>query len=332
MSLFLGVDGGGTKTALCLLAPDGRVAGTAVVRGCYATGSQPAGAPGGPALVAAVLTEGVAAVCAAAGAAVGDVTSAFFGLPGYGEVAADVPALDAVGRTVLGHDRHRCDNDVVCGWAGSLGGVDGIHVVAGTGSIAHGEWSGVRTRTGGWGEVFGDEGSGYWIGVRGLQAASRMSDGRAPEGPLLGLLREHLSLDSDLDLVDVVLARWRADRGRIAALAPLVVDAARRGDERCAALLDEAGAELALLADAARRRLHVGGATVPVSWSGGVLAADEVRTAMVGHLQALGGLEVRAPRFSPVVGAALLAARLAGTPLAPDALRCLEQRPEAVAG
>jgi N-acetylglucosamine kinase-like BadF-type ATPase len=327
VSLFLGVDGGGTKTALCLLTPQGRVAGSAVVRSSYYLTGQPADAPGGAALVAEVLAEGVGAVCAAAGAVPADISFAFLGLPGYGEVAADVPALDAVGRAVLGHDRYRCGNDMVCGWAGSLGGVDGINVVAGTGSIAYGEWDGARARCGGWGEVFGDEGSGYWIGVRGLQAFSRMSDGRSPAGPLLDLLRRHLSLSSDLDLVDVVLTRWRAGRTRIAALSPVVVDAARHGDRQAGAILADAGAELALLVEAARRRLVAGREVeggVPVSYSGGVLEAEEVRAAMVERLAALGGFDVRAPRFSPVLGAALHAARLSGAPLAPSALERLQ--------
>ncbi|HEY7009469.1 MAG TPA: hypothetical protein VH395_11040 [Jatrophihabitantaceae bacterium] len=50
--------------------------------------------------------------------------------------------LDAMPRTALGHDRYRCDNDMVCGWAGTLGGEDGINVVAGTGSIGYGAWRG----------------------------------------------------------------------------------------------------------------------------------------------------------------------------------------------
>ena len=50
-----------------------------------------------------------------------DIDAAFFGLPGYGEASGDIEQLDAVPRGVLGHDRYSCDNDMVCGWAGSLG-------------------------------------------------------------------------------------------------------------------------------------------------------------------------------------------------------------------
>lgn len=58
--------------------------------------------------------------------------------------------------------------------------------------MAYGEHAGRRARTGGWGQVFGDEGSAHWIAVRGLAAFSKMSDGRAARGPLHQLLREHL--------------------------------------------------------------------------------------------------------------------------------------------
>ncbi len=52
---------------------------------------------------------------------------------------------------------YTCNNDMVCGWAGSLAGSDGINVISGTGSMTHGERLGVGRRVGGWGELFGDE-------------------------------------------------------------------------------------------------------------------------------------------------------------------------------
>ncbi len=96
--------------------------------------------------------------------------------------------------------RYRCGNDMVCGWAGALAGEDGINVVCGTGSIAYGEYRGRTARSGGWGELFGDEGSAYWIAREGLTLFSRMSDGRAPRGALYEILRRHFSLQDDLDL------------------------------------------------------------------------------------------------------------------------------------
>ena len=324
MTVFLGVDGGGTKTALCLVAGDGTVLADTVVRSCYYLTGPAGDEPRDVSFVAEVLAEGVTAVCAAAGTTPDRIAFAFFGLPGYGELTADVPALDAVPSTVLGHRRYRCGNDMVCGWAGSLGGEDGINVVAGTGSIAYGQWRGAQARAGGWGELFGDEGSGYWIAVRGLQLFSRMSDGRARPGPLHALMRRELGLAEDLDVIGLVLTRWGGRRDRVAGLAPIVVAAARAGDEQAATVLTDAGRELALLVAATRRRLlpDPSGAhqVVPVSCSGGVVAADEVRGPFGARLAELGRYDLRAARFTPVLGAALLAARLAGTPLSEEAL------------
>ena len=73
---------------------------------------------------------------------------------------------------------------MVCSWAGSLACADGISVIAGTGSMAYGEYAGRQARCGGWGELIGDEGSAYWIAREGMNLFSRMSDGRAARGPL----------------------------------------------------------------------------------------------------------------------------------------------------
>jgi N-acetylglucosamine kinase-like BadF-type ATPase len=95
---------------------------------------------------------------------------------------------------LLGNGRFACGNDMICGWAGSLGCEDGINIVAGTGSIGYGERQGESARVGGWGEAFGDEGSAHWIAIQGLALFSRMSDGRMARGPLYDRVVEAFSL------------------------------------------------------------------------------------------------------------------------------------------
>jgi N-acetylglucosamine kinase-like BadF-type ATPase len=255
-----------------------------------------------------------------------DIRYAFFGLPTYGEVSGDVPTLDAMPKEILGHSRYACGNDMVCGWAGSLGGVDGINVVSGTGSITYGERLGRGARVGGWGDLFGDEGSAYWISIKGLNAFTRMSDGRLPVGPLYEALRTHLELVADLDLVDVVLNRWQGGRSEIAALSRIVANAAEIGDECAAQILSEAVDELVNLVDTTRRMLGFDPKEkVRVSYSGGIFS---VRSIVDGFEAALEDLhdryELRKPLYSPVIGAAIYAARLAGEPLDAETLDQLE--------
>ena len=315
MRRYLGVDGGGTKTAFVLLTDAGDILAETVGDGAYYFTE-------GLGLVDRVLAAGVTEVCREAGVVPGDIDRAFFGLPTYGEVSADVAALDAAPRGVLGHDRYSCDNDMVCGWAGSLAGADGINVISGTGSMTYGENGGRGLRVGGWGELFGDEGSGYWVAVRGLEAFSRMSDGRLPAGPLQDALREALDLDADLDAVDVVLNRWQGDRGRIAALSRPVVAAAGSGDEVAAGIVRDAAAQLVELVDATRRGLGFApDESVTVSYSGGMFGVPALLASFEEALAARHPQdELRTPAFGPAVGAALYAARQDGHPLGDDAL------------
>ncbi|WP_138945343.1 N-acetylglucosamine kinase [Plantibacter sp. M259] len=321
MSLFLGVDGGGSKTAFVLLDDGGHVVAEAQTASCYYFDD-------GIELVGRILTEGVAAVTSWAGVEASDIDQAFLGLPGYGEVSSDLDRLNAIPGEVLGHGRYSCDNDMVCGWAGSLGAVDGINVISGTGSMTYGERRGRGHRVGGWSELFGDEGSAYWIAARGLNAFTRMSDGRLPRGPLYDLMKARVGITSDLDVIDVVMNRWKGQRGRIADLAKTVVAAAEQGDEVAARILADASGELAEIVEATRVELGFNGdEVVPVSYSGGVFSAEPVRS---GFEQAIAALparyELRAPLFGPAIGAALHAAKRAGSPLSPEALEALRSR------
>jgi N-acetylglucosamine kinase-like BadF-type ATPase len=303
--LFLGVDGGGTKTRFALMA-DGAVLADATLGTTY---HPDVGVDG----VRAVLTQGVAEVLTRAGADASRIAHAFFGLPAHGEDSAVTPALDALPAAILGHGRYTVDNDMVCGWAGSLGAEDGMNIVAGTGSIGYGQRCGHAARAGGWGEAFSDEGSAYWIAMQGLNAYSRMSDGRLPRGPLHALVNEKLGLANDLDLCAHVYGANAKTRGELAQFSPLVARAAEAGDEAAHAIFRRAGRELAQIAEALRRKLGFDPAEpVKLSYSGGAFAAGDLL--LVPFREALDDtgarFDLRRPLHEPHIGAALYAARL----------------------
>jgi N-acetylglucosamine kinase-like BadF-type ATPase len=317
MACFLGVDGGGSKTAFALIDGTGQVLARATApTSYYFNSSSP---DEGFRAVERVLTQGLTDVCRQARVTTADIDGAFFGIPGYGEASTDLARLDALPAGVLGHDRYRCDNDMVCGWAGSLACQDGINVISGTGSMTYGERRGVGHRVGGWGELFGDEGSAYWIATQGLNAFSRMSDGRLAPGPLHALLRERLGLDADLDAVSLVIDRWSGNRGSIAALATTVCAAARAGDATATGILSAAVAELVTLVDTTRTRIgFTAGETVPVSYSGGMFSDPDFLAMFVAALgEQPAAYDLRRPLLDPALGAALYAARHSGHQLSP---------------
>jgi N-acetylglucosamine kinase-like BadF-type ATPase len=320
MAHYLGVDGGGSKTALALIDDTGRLIARAAAPTSYYFND-------GFDIVEQTLTQGVTEICTQAGIATSDIDAAFFGLPGYGEASGDIEALNAVPAGVLGHDRYSCDNDMVCGWAGSLAGEDGINVISGTGSMTYGERQGVGHRVGGWGELFGDEGSAYWIAAQGLNAFSRMSDGRLPHGPLHQLMKDRLQIAGDLDAVSLVIDTWKGNRSSIAALATTVCEAARSGDEASNRILSVGADELVTLIDTTRTLVgFTEQETVPVSYSGGMFSDDGFLSLFVSALQgAPAKYDLQRPRLDPAVGAALYAAKHSGHPLSPDAVQQLSE-------
>ena len=315
--MFLGVDGGGTKTAFALIDRQGQVLARNEQSSAYYLEVGMEGA-------ADVLARGCAGLFAAAGVTANDIAFAFFGLPAYGEDRAVQAQLDALPRAVLGYGRYLCDNDMVCSWAGSLACADGISVIAGTGSMAYGRIDGQGARAGGWGELFSDEGSAYWIARAGLALFSRMSDGRAPRGPLHGLLRTRLALQDDLDLCQVVYGELKGERSKVAALSRLVSEAAALGDAQAVAILESAALEVAALVDAVRGQLGVDpGTEVTVSYSGGLFGVEGPLRAPFARVLAAsnaGAYRLIAPRLPPVLGAAVYAAHQVGIPLNPAAL------------
>lgn len=147
----------------------------------------------------------------------------------------------------------------------------GILLIAGTGSIAWGRSpAGTMRRCGGWGPVFGDEGSGSWIGRKALQVIAAAHDGREPETALTGAVLTALELDDVTAIIPWAASATPAD---LAALAPAVLSAAEVGDLRANTVVTMAVEELALHIRALARDLFVDErAGIPVAMHGGLLA------------------------------------------------------------
>jgi glucosamine kinase len=146
----------------------------------------------------------------------------------------------------------------------------GILLIAGTGSIAWGRSADGRIeRVGGWGQLLGDEGSGYAIGLAALRAAVRMHDGRGVSTSLVARIVAVTGLTALSDLI-----RWTdgASKGAIAALAPVVFDAARQGDVAAAEIAAVAAHELADQVEALYRRLAPWPEPPRIALAGGLLS------------------------------------------------------------
>lgn len=197
--------------------------------------------------------------------------------------------------------------------SGTFGG-PGIGLIAGTGAVTVAQTArGERLQRGGWGYLVGDEGSGYWIGMRTIQSAARMLDGRGPGTVLLEQVQSHFH-ESDLKTVAWRIYGGELDRPEIAALAPTVLHAAEEGDVVAATILDAAAEELGLLVEAtARAAAFTEEREMVIVATGGVLRPENAlwsRLSALIHYR-LPEYRLIAPRFPPVIGAFILALQLA---------------------
>jgi len=163
------------------------------------------------------------------------------------------------------------------------------------------------------------------VATRGLNAFSRMSDGRLPRGPLYDLLKQRLEIAGDLDAVSLVIDTWKGSRGSIAALATTVCQAAQKGDTAASQIVADAVAELVTLVETTRTLVgFTDGETVPVSYSGGMFSDTGLLDGFTSAMHALpAAYDLRQPLLDPAVGAALYAAKHSGHPLSAASVKQL---------
>lgn len=300
MKWFVGVDGGGTKTEFVVSHEDATPILNQRNTGCS---YQSIGIDATVALIA----EGVKESLAAAGAPIEDCAGCCAGVPCYGEnTEADLMLLEKL-RAALDPIPIYLTNDVEVGWAGALECQEGIHIVAGTGSIALGRGADKKTaRSGGWVEFFGDEGSCYWVGREAMSLFSKEADGRAPRGALYDEVRQVYQLGDDYRFVDVVLRDIAPHRERVAAFQRCALRAAKKGDTAVIRIYEAAADELALMAQAIKQKLVFTPGVTPVSYSGGLFKSGElILQPLRSKVEAI-GCTLQEPKRSAAEGALIL--------------------------
>jgi N-acetylglucosamine kinase-like BadF-type ATPase len=229
------------------------------------------------------------------------------GVAGVDRAAVSRPLLAWL-RKAIPARHHLLATDAAIALDAALGTAAGMIVVSGTGSIAYGRnHRGETLRAGGWGASFDDPGSGYDLGRKAIMAALCDFDGRGEHTVLTSRICRALHLS---DITQIVLKKL--DTKQVAALFPLVAEAARQGDRVARRLCVQAGGDLAQLALALARRLGRRG-VLPVVCAGGVFrSSPTLRRSFARYLrQRLLSARVRLLQREPVEGALAMARKLA---------------------
>lgn len=127
---------------------------------------------------------------------------------------------------------------------GAQNAMQGIILIAGTGSICFGvNEKGERHRTGGFGHLIDDEGSGYYIGRELLSVLVQAEDGRTADTMIPELVYKQLGLGTVQEVIGFVYDK-NTTKKDIAALAPVMTAACGLGDAQALKLAEQCAAGL----------------------------------------------------------------------------------------
>jgi len=258
----LGIDAGGTKTVCHLADEHGALIAEARAGGANL---QAAGELEVEKVLHDVMAEAIgprelvpAAIC--------------LGIAGV-DRPEDSTVVAGIMRRIGAHARTVVVNDALVALEAGAPGAPGVVIISGTGSIAYGRNArNEGARSGGWGHVLGDEGSGYWIGRAALRAVLREADRRGPRTALTPLLLQHFGVSEAQHLIHEVYQNTLRPAA-IGSLARSVQTAFSGGDEAASGILRAAADELESSGVSVARRLGMSDEVFPFILAGGIFRA-----------------------------------------------------------
>jgi N-acetylglucosamine kinase-like BadF-type ATPase len=269
-NLYLGVDGGGTKTQIVLIDEDKNL----VCEG-FSGASNPLRV--GVETAISNVIKALDSTCDKAQISRGDIVSATLGLAGVRRSDLRQRIRERVG-DILGIKKIEVVTDAEIALYGTTLGKAGVVVIAGTGSICYGKNdAGEYATAGGWGPIAGDEGGGSTIARHALQAIAKATDGRGKPTILSEAGIEYFRTSTPENLL-IAIYSPQIDNARIAGFARYVAEAAQEGDEIAIEILKEAGFELGLAAFAVIKKLKLERKKVPVGYVGSIFKVGALLT------------------------------------------------------
>lgn len=268
--LFLGVDGGGTKTHAVLLNAQKQVV------------SEGFSGPSNPLRVGIETAVGnirsaVISACDAVLISPSDIVCASLGLAGVRRLDLREQVRNRISQK-LGFKKVTVVTDAEIALYGTTLGKPGLVIISGTGSICFGKDDKGNTATaGGWGPIAGDEGGGVSIAKQALQAIAKALDGRGRETKLKDVAAEYFRASTPEDLI-VAIYSPQMDNRKIAGFAKFVIETAKDNDEIAVEILSIAGFELGLAAYAVIKKLKMQRKKVPIGTVGSIFNAGDLLT------------------------------------------------------
>lgn len=235
---FIGIDGGGTSTDFSLFDSKMNCLKTIQLPTCHVSHVEKERA-------IKILSKGIDDLIAI----INDIdlpeVQIAIGLAGYGNDKQLRYKIEEICEQAFSPFKYKIYNDAQIALAGAFNNQDGIILIAGTGSIGIARKDKQNQRCGGWGEMIGDEGSGYWIGRKILQVFSQMVDGRMKKTGLVDVLLEELSIETPYQLISYVDNNLRVNRTKVAKLSKIVSHPLLKNDEAIQEILNQAAKNLA---------------------------------------------------------------------------------------
>lgn len=298
----LGIDGGGTKTRATIMDGEGNILGISVGK---TSNYDDIGIEAAQENIKQVVES------AQQKAGIGDdpFQAAFLGIGGVcSESDRAIVKRMAVNLHLAPEKEIGVDHDIRIALAGGLSGRPGIVQIAGTGSSCYGRNAeGNSWRSGGWGPLLADEGSGYWFGIEAMKAATRASDGHSQPTALLPSVLKFLEI-SNIDSIMHRVYVQKMSRSEIASLSPLVISAAKDGDAVSLEIVNNGIQCMAECVSIVAQKLDLM-EHCELSLTGGVFQAgdfiiERMRTAVQERVP---GCKVMMAELPPVIGSCLLA-------------------------
>lgn len=230
ITYYVGIDGGGTKTEFLLARAGGDILRRVVLDGCN---------PNDVGLPACfeVLKQGIGELCQDLPR---DQIALFAGIAGCGTGSNGQKTAQFL--SSFGFRRVDCNSDTLNAMAATLGGRNGIIVIAGTGSITFVQKNGEKHRLGGFNYLFEEGGSGYTVGRDAFFFALKSEEKGEVDSLLYRLVTKQCGTARALDHLAEIYA---GGKRKIASFAPVVFEAAKEGDPHAVEILERNAAVLA---------------------------------------------------------------------------------------